>query len=103
MSKIAVVSTGGKQYKVKEGLVIKVEKIEAEPGEKVKLDTLLISNSDGSALELGNPLEKKVEFEVLEIKKDAKVKVIKYKSKTRYRRNIGHRQIKTSLKTLKIV
>jgi len=102
MAKIAVIKTGGKQYKVKEGETIKVEKLVAEPGKKVKLETLLIAEGDN--LELGQPsLGDKVEAEVLASGKDKKVTVVKYKNKTRYKRTIGHRQHFTSLKIAKIV
>lgn len=101
MSKIAVIKTGGKQYKVREGETLKVEKLGAENGQKVKLETLLIA--DGDNLELGQPsLGEKVEAEVLETGKGKKVTVIKYKSKTRYKRTIGHRQMFTALKIVKI-
>ncbi|MFA6194744.1 MAG: 50S ribosomal protein L21 [Patescibacteria group bacterium] len=101
MSKIAVIKTGGKQYKVKEGDTIKVEKLDAENGQKVKLDTLLII--DGEKLELGQPsLGEKVEAEVLETAKGKKVTVVKYKNKTRYKKTVGHRQQFTALKVLKI-
>lgn len=101
MSKIAVIKTGGKQYKVKEGDVIKVEKLEAANGQKVKLDTLLIALGD--KLELGQPsLGEKVEAEVLETAKGKKVTVVKYKNKTRYKKTVGHRQQFTALKILKI-
>lgn len=101
MSKIAVIKTGGKQYKVKEGDTIKVEKLEAENGQKIKLDTLLIA--DGDKLELGQPsLGDKVEAEVLETAKGKKVTVVKYKNKTRYKKTVGHRQQFTALKVLKI-
>lgn len=101
MSKIAVIKTGGKQYKVSEGDTIKVEKLEAENGTKVKLDTLLII--DGEKLELGEPsLGEKVEAEVLETAKGKKVTVVKYKNKTRYKKTVGHRQKFTALKILKI-
>lgn len=101
MSKIAVIKTGGKQYKVKVGDTIKVEKLEVENGQKVKLDTLLIV--DGDKLELGQPsLGEKVEAEVLETAKGKKVTVVKYKNKTRYKKTVGHRQKFTALKVLKI-
>lgn len=91
MSKIAVIKTGGKQYKVKEGQIIKVEKLDAKVGKKVKLETLLIA--DGDKIDLGQPsLGAKVEAEVVECGKDKKVNVVKYKSKTRYKRTLGHRQ-----------
>ncbi len=101
MSKIAVISTGGKQYKVQEGDLVKVEKLEAEKGKKVKLETLLIA--DGANLELGQPsLGEKVEAEVVETGKAKKITVVKYKNKTRYKKTVGHRQWLTTLKVLKI-
>jgi len=97
MSKIAVIKTGGKQYKVKVGETLKVEKLEAENGSIVKLETLLIAE-DGK-LELGQPsLGEKVEAEVLETAKGKKVTVVKYKNKTRYKKTVGHRQQFTALK-----
>ncbi len=101
MSKIAVIKTGGKQYKVKEGDIIKIEKLEAEVGKKVKLETLLVA--DGDKLDLGQPsLGEKVEAEVLECDKGKKVTVIKYKSKTRYKTTVGHRQHFCAIKILNI-
>lgn len=102
MGKIAVIKTGGKQYKVQEGDTVKVEKLTAEAGQKLKLDTLLIA--DGAELELGQPsLGAKVEVEVLGTAKAPKVTVVKYKSKTRYKKTVGHRQVLTSVKILKII
>jgi large subunit ribosomal protein L21 len=104
MSKIAVIRTGGKQYKVKVGDIIKIEKLTAKDGEKVDFDTLMIAETDGSLLKLGSPLLKeKVQAEVVDTKKEDKVRVLKYKNKTRYKRNIGHRQLKTAVKILEIV
>lgn len=101
MSKIAVIKTGGKQYKVHVGDTIKVEKLEAENGTKIKLDTLLIA--EGEKLEVGEPsLGEKVEAEVLETAKGKKVTVVKYKNKTRYKKTVGHRQQFTALKVLSI-
>ncbi|MFA5886664.1 MAG: 50S ribosomal protein L21 [Patescibacteria group bacterium] len=101
MAKIAVIKTGGKQYKVQEGETIKVEKLDAESGSKLKFDTLLIA--DGAKLELGRPsLGEKVEGELLKTAKDPKVTVVKYKNKTRYKKTVGHRQLKSAIKILKI-
>ena len=103
MAKIAVIATGGKQYKVKEGETIKVEKLELAAGEKVKFDTLLVVETDGSQLEIGAPsLGEKVSAEVIDTAKQDKVTVVKYKSKTRYKKTVGHRQLKTSVKILSI-
>jgi len=103
MSKIAVVKTGGKQYKVKEGQTLKVEKLDAKEGKALKMETLMTASTDGKELDLGKPsLGKKVEAKVIEQGKDAKVKVIKFKNKTRYLRNKGHRQLFTKLEITKI-
>ncbi len=101
MSKIAVIKTGGKQYKVAEGETLRVEKLDFESGSKVKLDTLLIFDKDN--VEIGQPsLGEKVEAEVVSVDQDKKVTVVKYKNKTRYKRTLGHRQILTTLKIAKI-
>lgn len=105
MSKIAVIKTGGKQYKVKENDVLKVEKLPAEEGKAVTFDeVLLIADEDGKDVKVGTPkLEKaKVTGKVLEQARDKKVSVVKYKSKIRYKRNIGHRQPYTKVKIEKI-
>lgn len=97
--KIAIIKTGGKQYRVKEGQTIKVEKLEAEDGSTVKFDTLLVSDEEANNLELGTPsLGEKVSGEVIKTAKDDKVTVVKYKSKTRYKKTVGHRQLKTAVK-----
>lgn len=103
MSKIAIIKTGGKQYKVKEGQVLKIEKLEAEKDAAVKFDTLLVAEADGSSVEVGKPtLGEKVQGKVIETAKDKKVSVIKFKSKTRYHRNVGHRQTLTKVEITKI-
>lgn len=103
MSKIAVIKTGGKQYKVKEGDVLKIEKLPVENKKKIKFDTLMIANTDGSSLELGKPsLGEKVEGELISHGKGKKVTVVKYKSKIRYKRTIGHRQEFSQVKIEKI-
>lgn len=103
--KLAVIKTGGKQYKVKEGLELKVEKIEEEVGKKINFEeVLLVSDEKGADAQVGDPIVKdaKVEAEILEQGKAKKVEVRKYKAKTRYKRNIGHRQMFTKVKITKI-
>lgn len=101
--KIAVIKTGGKQYKVKEGQTLKVEKLETEEGKTVKFDTLLVASSDAKEFNLGKPsLGEKVEATVVEHGKNKKVLVVKYKNKTRYKRSIGHRQSYTKVLVEKI-
>lgn len=103
MTKIAVIKTGGKQYKVKEGDLIKIEKLPFEDGEKVKFETLMIANTDGSSVDIGTPfLGEKVEGEIVSQGKSKKVLVIKYKNKTRYKRTLGHRQEFSQVKIEKI-
>ena len=93
MSKIAIIKTGGKQYKVKEGQTLKVEKLDKEEGSKIKFDTLLVATTDGKEMKLGKPsLGDKTEAKILKQDKAKKITVVKYKNKTRYKRTLGHRQ-----------
>ncbi|MEI7452442.1 MAG: 50S ribosomal protein L21 [Candidatus Falkowbacteria bacterium] len=103
MAKIAVIATGGKQYKVQEGQTIKIEKLEKNISDKVTFDTLLISDENGDALQLGTPsLGEKVTAEVTDQGKADKVLVVKFKNKTRYKRTYGHRQPFTAIKITSI-
>ena len=103
MSNIAIIKTGGKQYKVKEGQTLKVEKLEAEVNDKIKFDTLLIADTDGKSINIGKPsLGEKVEAKVVEAGKGKKVTVVKYKNKTRYKKTTGHRQPFTKVLVEKI-
>lgn len=91
MAKIGVIKTGGKQYRVEAGTVLKIEKLTAEVGASVKFDTLLLA--DGDKVEVGMPtLGEKIEAKVVEHGRADKVSVVKYKNKTRYKKNVGHRQ-----------
>jgi large subunit ribosomal protein L21 len=101
MSKIAVIRTGGKQYKVAEGDKIQIEKIEGKEGKKIDFkDVLMVADTKGTDVKIGDPLVKnaKVSGTIEKQYKDKKVTVIKYKSKIRYRRKKGHRQSKTLVK-----
>ncbi|NQU83724.1 MAG: 50S ribosomal protein L21 [Parcubacteria group bacterium] len=92
---LAVIKTGGKQYKVKEGDTLKIEKIAGEEGGSVLFtEVLLISDEDGTKVNLGAPLLEgaEVSAKILEQGRAKKVSVVKYKPKTRYKRNVGHRQ-----------
>jgi len=100
----AVIETGGKQYRVQEGDVVFVEKLDVAEGEKVELSkVLLISNEDN--LLVGKPYIEgaKVEATVLEQGKAKKVIIFKYKPKKDSRKKQGHRQPYTKLKIEKIV
>ncbi len=100
----AIVRTGGKQYEVREGQELRIEKIELEPGASFDLEVLLTSDDEGKDLKLGTPLVSgaKVSATVLAHDRADKVSVIKYKPKVRYRRNVGHRQPFTKIKIEKI-
>jgi large subunit ribosomal protein L21 len=91
---IAVIETGGKQYLIKPGAVITVEKIaEAKEGEKLSFDKVLLT-TEGDKINLGKPYLKDtvIEADVLKIGRSRKIIVFKYKNKTRYSRKQGHRQ-----------
>ena len=94
----AIVSTGGKQYKVAEGDVISVEKLEAQPGDKVSLDVLMLADGNTVVVEASELEGAQVEAEVLEQYKGEKVLVFKLKKRKRYHRTKGHRQNLTKLK-----
>jgi large subunit ribosomal protein L21 len=89
----AIIETGGKQYRAEEGKVIRVEKLPAEKGEKVKFDRVLMFN-DGQEMKIGKPYLEKAEVEgkVVRIGRDKKIIVFKYKPKKNYSRKQGHRQ-----------
>ncbi|NCC70016.1 50S ribosomal protein L21 [bacterium] len=102
---IAVIKTGGKQYKVKEGDKLKIEKINLEPESKYTFeDVLLISEEDGSNIEIGNPVLKdvKIEAKILQQGKKDKIRVAKYKNKIRYNKIYGHKQPFTEVQIEKI-
>ncbi len=98
----AVIATGGKQYTVKEGDVIRVEKLGAAAGETVTFDQVLFVNN-GAAV-VGNPTVAgaTVTASVVKEGKGKKVIVYKYKRKTGYHKKNGHRQLFTEVKIEKI-
>ncbi|MDO8741532.1 MAG: 50S ribosomal protein L21 [Candidatus Roizmanbacteria bacterium] len=99
----AVVKTGGKQYLVKEGMTITVDQLNLEKGKKLELETLLKFDEEGKAFELGKPLLKeKVSAEVIDNIKGDKIRIAKFKAKSRYRKVRGFRAKLTQLKILKI-
>ncbi len=95
----AIISTGGKQYKVSEGETIRVEKIPGEVGESVSFDRVLMF-SNGKNLKVGQPTldDVAVTGQIVEQGKAKKIIVFKQKRRKRYRRKQGHRQQYTALK-----
>ncbi len=95
----AVIETGGKQYRVSEGMLLKVEKLDASEGDTVEFKKVLLLNRDGS-VEVGTPYLENVtvKAKVLETAKDRKVLVFKKKPRKGYKKLKGHRQYYTKLK-----
>ena len=103
MATLAVVKTGGKQYLVKEGAEITVDRLANKEKEKVELETLLTFDEEGKAVDLGTPsLSKKVQAEVVSHSKGDKIRVARFKAKVRYRKVRGFRPQLTTLKIIKI-
>lgn len=100
----AVVRTGGKQYRVEENSVIRVEKLTAEAGSVVKLNEVLVVGT-GADVQIGAPVVAgaAVEATVVRQMRDRKILVFKKKRRHNYRRKNGHRQALTVLKVNKIV
>ncbi len=93
----AIVKTGGKQYKVAEGDLVKVEKIEGEPGSSVALTPVLLV--DGANVTTGDKLASaSVNAEIVEHVRGPKIRGMHYRNKTGYKRRWGHRQSLTVLK-----
>ena len=105
LKEYAVIETGGKQFIVYPGLIIKIPKLDGkmEEGKKITFDNVLVLD-DGKEAKVGTPTIKgaKVEGEFLEEGRDKKVTVIKYKSKSNYFVKRGHRQDFMKVKVTKI-
>ncbi len=97
----AIVKTGGKQYRVAEGDVLRVEKLAAEAGETVELPVLLLGGDD---VKVGTPNVEgaSVQAEVLGHGRGDKIEIYKFKAKSNYRRHRGHRQPYTDVRVTKI-
>jgi len=95
----AIVNTGGKQYKVSQGDILRVEKIPGEIGSPVSFDKVLMF-SDGENVNIGQPVLDNVAVKghIMEQGKAKKIIVFKYKRRKRYRRKQGHRQPYTAIK-----
>ncbi len=99
----AIIRTGGKQYKVAVGETIAIEKIAGKAEGPVQFDEVLLVKN-GEDLKVGKPIveKAKVKGKILEAFKDKKIRVVKYKSKSRYLRTTGHRQQKLKVLIEKI-
>lgn len=100
----ALVEYKGKQYKAEKDVLLQADKLEAEKGSTIEIDTVLLVNNDG-AVSVGTPYVQgaKVKAVVEESFRDKKIIVYKYKSKKDYHRTIGHRQEYTTIRVQEIV
>ena len=100
---LAIIKTGGKQYKIKEGDKIKVEKLSGKEGDSVNFTEVLFLGNEKN-VKIGTPLieNAKVEGKILSQGKDKKVWGIKHKAKKRYKVKFGHRQQVTKVEITKI-
>jgi len=98
----ALVEFKGKQYKAEKGALLKVDKIDAEPGTAVSIETVLLVSGD--SVKVGSPYVQgaKVSATVESHEKDGKIIVFKYKPKKDYRRKQGHRQQYSVIKIVEI-
>ena len=98
MSAFAVIQTGGKQYRVAQGDVLRVEKLAGDVGAAVTFDKVLLVGGDST--KVGTPLVKgaKVDAQIIAQGRDKKVIVFKFRRRKNYRRKNGHRQPYTELK-----
>jgi large subunit ribosomal protein L21 len=99
----AVIETGGTQFTVEEGALVKVPRLDGAVGEKVTIDKVLLISGNNEPI-IGNPYVENatVEAELSAQDKDEKVTIYKYKRRTKYRRTNGHRQFYSELKITKI-
>jgi len=98
-----VVKTGGKQYLVKDGMEITVDLIDSEKGKKVELETLLKFDDEGKTFGLGAPfLKDKVTAEVVDNVLGEKIRIARFKAKSRERKVRGFRSKLTKLKIIKV-
>ncbi|WP_133131035.1 50S ribosomal protein L21 [Legionella yabuuchiae] len=95
----AVIKTGGKQYRVKEGDVLKIEQLTADVGSNVQFNEVLML-TDGDKVTCGTPLVDKAEVqaEVMEHGRHKKVKIIKFRRRKHHMKQMGHRQYYTQVK-----
>jgi large subunit ribosomal protein L21 len=99
----AVIVAGGKQYKVAQGELIKLDKLSAEVGEIVEFPVVLLANEE-AGLQVGAPyLTTKVKASVVDHGRGDKIKIIKFRRRKHHRKQMGHRQDYTAVKITEIV
>lgn len=97
--KYAVIQTGGKQYRVAEGDILSVERLDSDKDQKITFNEVLLYTNDGSA-KVGTPFVDGISVAAIVVDhlKGEKIRIAKYKAKARYRRVTGHRQSLTKIK-----
>lgn len=100
----AVFLSGGKQHRVNEGDVLKLERLKAEPGEEVEFDKVLLV-AEGNEVNVGQPYVQgcRVKAQVLSHDRGRKIRVIKFKRRKNYMRRQGHRQWYTEVRIIGIM
>ena len=100
----AIIKNGGKQYKVKEGEIVKLEKFDLGIGETVEFDTVLMAETSEGEVKIGTPVVAgaKVTGEVVEQGRNKKVKIIKFRRRKHSMKQQGHRQYFTAVKVSSI-
>lgn len=100
---LAIIKTGGKQYKVSKGNKIKIEKLNAKEGDQVVFDNVLLVENN-KKIEIGRPLIKNAQVmgKVLKQGRAKKVEIVKHKAKKRYNLKKGHRQYYTEIEIIDI-
>jgi large subunit ribosomal protein L21 len=100
---LAIIKTGGKQYKIEEGNKIRIEKLEGKEGDVISFEEVLFVG-DEKDVKIGNPLVKgaKVEAKIIQQTRNEKVWGIKHKAKKRYKMKFGHKQMVTEVEITKI-
>ncbi|MFI5330177.1 MAG: 50S ribosomal protein L21 [Desulfobaccales bacterium] len=101
----AIIQTGGKQYRVAPGDVLRVERLPGERGDAVQLDQVLLVTDDGGEVRVGTPLVENasVKGEIVRQGKAKKILVFKKKRRKNYRRKQGHRQLFTAVQIQEII
>ena len=101
----AIVKTGGKQYKVSNGDIITIDKIDGDIGKDVLFEDVLMVVEDNSKIEVGRPIltDAKVSGEITKQTKGNKIIVFKFKRRKGYRKKTGHRQLLTEVKIKEIL
>ena len=91
---LAVIKTGGKQYIVKKGDVLDIEKVPGEPGDSFEFSDVLLTSNGKKKIKVGSPVveKAKVTAKILDEQKGPKITVFKFKRRKGYRKKTGHRQ-----------